>query len=215
VRAEWRWARGGRARLHRELRQRSVRSRQAVGGDPERALSRPVIVVDTGPLVAIGDRSAREHQACRDALRAATPPRLVPGPVIAEVCYLLAREVGIPAEASFLRSFSGGFFTPLDTESADLERAAELVETYADLPLGGTDACVVALAERLGVGEIATIDRRHFSIVRPLHVEAFTLSLAAGSSDHFPHTGRSAPCPTTSSIRRPWHNRRVHQPSVR
>ena len=68
-----------------------------------------------------------------------------------------------------------GFLTPLDVEPADLERAAELVETYADLPLGGTDACVVALAEWLDVAEVATIDRRHFSIVRPRHVEAFTI----------------------------------------
>ncbi len=134
-----------------------------------------MILVDTGPLVAIGDRGSKDHQSCLEALRAARPPRLVPGPVIAEVWYLLAREVGTPAEASFLRSFSGSFLTPLHVEPADLERAAELVETYADLPLGGTDACLVALAERLDVAEAATIDRRHFSIVRPRHVEAFTI----------------------------------------
>jgi predicted nucleic acid-binding protein len=134
-----------------------------------------VILVDTGPLVAIGDRGSRVHRACLDALRAARPPRLVPGPVIAEVCYLLARGVGTRAEASFLRSFSGGFLTPLDVEPADLERAAELVETYADLPLGGTDACIIALAERLEVAEVATIDHRHFAVVRPRHVEAFTI----------------------------------------
>jgi len=99
--------------------------------------------------------------------------------VIAEVCYLLAREVGTRAEASFLRSFSTGFLTPLDLEPADLERAAELVETYADLPLGGTDACLVALAERLDLAEVATLDRRHFSVVRPRHVDAFLIVPAA------------------------------------
>jgi hypothetical protein len=57
--------------------------------------------------------------------------------VIAEVCYLLAREVGARAEALFLRSFSSGFLSPAGVEVADLDRAAELVETYADLPLGG------------------------------------------------------------------------------
>jgi len=51
----------------------------------------------------------------------------------------------------------------------------ELVARYADLPLGTTDASVVALAERLGVDELATLDRRHFSVVRPRHVEALTL----------------------------------------
>lgn len=52
---------------------------------------------------------------------------------------------------------------------------AELVERYADLHLGTTDASIIALAERLGVTEIATIDRRHFTAVRPRHVDAFTL----------------------------------------
>jgi predicted nucleic acid-binding protein len=99
----------------------------------------------------------------------------VPGLVIAEVCYLLAREVGTSAEVAFLRSFAGGFLTAAGLEPADLERAAELVETYADLPLGGTDACVIALAERHGVTEVATLDVRHFHVVRPAHVEAFLI----------------------------------------
>lgn len=58
---------------------------------------------------------------------------------------------------------------------ADVDRMAELAERCADLGLGGTDASVVAIAERLGIDKIATLDRRHFSVVRPRHVEAFTL----------------------------------------
>jgi uncharacterized protein len=52
---------------------------------------------------------------------------------------------------------------------------AELIETYQDFPLGGADASVVTVAERLGVARIATLDRRHFSVVRPQHLAAFTL----------------------------------------
>jgi len=52
---------------------------------------------------------------------------------------------------------------------------AELVDQYADFPLGGTDASVVALAERLGAETIVTLDRRHFGQVRPRHVERFRL----------------------------------------
>lgn len=52
---------------------------------------------------------------------------------------------------------------------------AELVRQYDDLPLGTTDASVIALAERLGVTEVATLDRRHFTVVRPRHVSALTL----------------------------------------
>ena len=53
----------------------------------------------------------------------------------------------------------------------------ELVARYADLPLGTVDATVVAAAERLGITAIATTDRRHFSVVRPAHAEAFELPL--------------------------------------
>jgi predicted nucleic acid-binding protein len=52
---------------------------------------------------------------------------------------------------------------------------AELVDTYLDLPLGIVDAAVVAIAERLGLSEVATVDHRHFTVVRPRHVSAFTL----------------------------------------
>jgi predicted nucleic acid-binding protein len=52
---------------------------------------------------------------------------------------------------------------------------AGLVETYIDLPLGIVDAAVLAIAERLRLTEIATLDHRHFNIVRPNHVQASTL----------------------------------------
>ncbi len=44
---------------------------------------------------------------------------------------------------------------------------AELVRTYADLPLGAVDASVLAVAERLRLTDVATLDRRHLTIVRP------------------------------------------------
>jgi uncharacterized protein len=58
---------------------------------------------------------------------------------------------------------------------ADWQRIQDLVSTYADLRLGGTDASVVALAERHGAVKIATLNRRHFAVVRPRHAEAFEL----------------------------------------
>ncbi len=58
---------------------------------------------------------------------------------------------------------------------SDLLRIAELVAQYHDLPLGTVGASVIAAAERLNVIEIATIDHRHFSIVRPRHTAAFKI----------------------------------------
>ena len=68
-----------------------------------------------------------------------------------------------------------GDFVGTEILDVDYARVADLIERYDDLPLGTTDASVVAVAERLGVREIATLVRRHFTAVRPSHVAAFTL----------------------------------------
>ena len=88
---------------------------------------------------------------------------------------MLAREGGARAEAAFLTSLADGDLIVVELEPTDWSRTAELVTRYADLPLGGVDAAVVAVAERLGLSEIATLDRRHFGVVRPSHIFAFTL----------------------------------------
>jgi predicted nucleic acid-binding protein len=134
-----------------------------------------VILVDAGPLIAAANRNDDHHATCVHTLIQARPPRLVSGLVIAEVCYMLARNGGAAQEAAFLRSFSSGFLTVADLNADDLLRAAELVEQYGDLPLGGTDASVIALAERLGITTVATLDVRHFRVIRPHHVETMTL----------------------------------------
>jgi predicted nucleic acid-binding protein len=137
-----------------------------------------VILVDTGPIVAAALTGDRHHRACVDLFTAAhlaRQPLAVPAPVVTEACYLLAREAGSRAEAAFLTSLADGDMEVVDLERDDWRRAADLVVRYRDLPLGAVDACVVAVAERLGLAEIATIDRRHFSVVRPRHVVGFTL----------------------------------------
>ena len=88
---------------------------------------------------------------------------------------MLATWVSTEVEAQFLDAVAGGDFEVVDLEPGDFVRMAELVRRYDDLPLGTTDASVIALAERLGVSEIATLDRRHFTVVRPRHVSALTL----------------------------------------
>jgi predicted nucleic acid-binding protein len=75
----------------------------------------------------------------------------------------------------FLGDLSSGNFTTAPVLPGDWMRIAELVARYHDLPLGTVDASVVTLAERLGIEVIATLDRRHFTVVRPKHVRAFAL----------------------------------------
>lgn len=134
-----------------------------------------MITADTGPLVTIANDRDRQHRACMSLLGCHRGPVLIPAPVVVEVCQLLVSRRGTRSEALFLASLADGTLELLDLRPADYGRAAELVQKCADLPLGAVDACVIAVAERVGATEIATLDRRHFSVVRPAHVTAFTL----------------------------------------
>jgi predicted nucleic acid-binding protein len=95
--------------------------------------------------------------------------------VVTEVAYLVATRIGPETEVRFLGDLAIGNLVPEPVAAADWLRVAELVAGYRDLPLGTVDASIVAAAERLGSKAVATLDRRHFSIVRPAHVPAFDL----------------------------------------
>lgn len=134
-----------------------------------------MIVVDTGPIVAaINDRD-HAHAACAELFRRGQGPFFVPSPVLTEVCYLLESRRGPQVEAAFLESLGRRELELVSLVPRDLARMAQLVKTYADLPLGAVDASVIAVAERLGISRVATLDRRHFTVVRPKHVPALEL----------------------------------------
>ncbi len=137
-----------------------------------------MIICDTGPIFAAADRNDSDYHACVElftGLRLADRRLLLPQTVLAEVGYMLEAKIGTFAEIAFLESVADGSFELISLTVADMSRVADLVARYKDLPLGTTDATVIALAERLKVSEIATLDHRHFRVVRPRHIQAFTL----------------------------------------
>lgn len=134
-----------------------------------------MLVVDTGPLVATADRADKDHHACRALLEGDEGPLVTTGLVIAEAAYLIDRQLGPPAEAALYSSIISGQLEVAGLDRGDWERIRELVTGYADLRLGGTDASVITLAERLGATRIATLNHRHFRVVRPRHAAAFEL----------------------------------------
>jgi uncharacterized protein len=130
-------------------------------------------VVDAGPLYAAADADDVDHEGSVGALSRSDLRLVVPALVVAEATYFVGRRLGAPAESAFLRGLGA-----LDVEAPsneDFVRMAQLVEQYADFPLGGTDASVIALAERLDAPIVVTLDHRHFATVRPRHREAFEL----------------------------------------
>jgi predicted nucleic acid-binding protein len=107
-----------------------------------------VIVVDTGPLVALVDADDNHHKACSAWFGTVDRRHLVvPAPVIAEVCHLIAHHCGSRVEATFLDDMAqGSYGTPAALLREDLARMSELVARYASLPLGGTRIRVMALS---------------------------------------------------------------------
>jgi predicted nucleic acid-binding protein len=134
-----------------------------------------VIVVDTGPLYAAADRSDAHHAACSTLFAESTEPLTIPVSVVIETSFLIERHLGASAEAAFLDSLTPPGVIVEQLSNDDVARMAQLITTYADLPLGAVDASVVAIAERLGATTLISLDRRHFSVVRPKHATAFTL----------------------------------------
>jgi predicted nucleic acid-binding protein len=131
------------------------------------------LIVDTGPLVALLDATDPHHARCVELLGRGTERRLVPVCVLVEVEYLL--RPWPEAFPGLLRDLASGAMQLLDLPARWLPRVAELLERYADLPLGLVDATVLAATEMLGEARLATLDHRHFGVVRPAHVEALTL----------------------------------------
>ncbi len=133
------------------------------------------LLIDTSAAYAHIDASDRHHPACADLLDSHPGPLLIPQLAVTEIAYLAATRIGTEAEMRFLQDLATGVFTTAAVAPADWLRIAELVWRYRDMRLGTVDASAVALAERLGITEVATLDRRHFGAVRPSHAEAFEL----------------------------------------
>jgi predicted nucleic acid-binding protein len=133
------------------------------------------LILDTGPLLAALDRSDPDHDRCAAMLIGAEEDLVVPVLVLAELDYWCHERLEPQAWLIFLDDVLDGVYTVVAPTHEDLARSAALQREYADLRLGVVDASVLALCERLGETKLATLDHRHFSVVRPNHVAALTL----------------------------------------
>jgi uncharacterized protein len=133
------------------------------------------LILDTGPLYASLDRSDQDHAACRALIERAREPLVIPAPVLVEVDYWISRRLGPAAFSALLVDIEAGAYRVADLTVADYARVRELCDRYADADVGFVDAAVLAVVEHLGEPKLATLDRRHFGLLRPRHVEALEL----------------------------------------
>jgi len=123
-----------------------------------------MILVDTGPLVALFDRKDGEHQRCVTVLEAIHEPIRTTVPVLTEAFHMLRPE---SAGSDRLREFVlRGGLPVWWFDSATLSRAFELMQTYSDHPMDLADASLIVAAEKLGTRKVFTIDRQDFRAYR-------------------------------------------------
>lgn len=132
-----------------------------------------MILTDAGPLVALIDRDEADHQKCADCLTSLQGPMLTTWPAYTEAMYLLGEAAGWQAQENLWRIFRRGDL--LIEMPARVERAAELMQRYSDLPMDLADATLVALAEERQLITVFSLDKdfyiyrfgrnKHFRVV--------------------------------------------------
>lgn len=125
-----------------------------------------MLICDTGPLIAALDPRDGNHEACAALLDQFAGRVHVPAPVVTEAAIFLLGRYGARPHQRFLDAVAAEELEVVNLEADDHRRVAALCRAYADLPLDQVDASVVAVAERYRQTRVASIDHRHFTIVR-------------------------------------------------
>lgn len=133
------------------------------------------VIIDTSVLYALVDMADAAHDRAVEALGSEVEAVIVPQATLPEVCYLIGSRLGATPEAEFVRHLAASDWRLEPLTDADLPRVVSLMREYADAKIGFVDASVVGVAERIGVTRIYTLDRRHFTMIRPAHVDRFEL----------------------------------------
>lgn len=114
------------------------------------------VLLDTGPIVALLDRSEQNHERCAAAVADLNAPLVTCEAVLAEACYLL-RHVRGAAAAVLLNVERGVFLVPYRL-AGNTPAVVKLLKKYADVPMDLEDACLVDLAAAYATGRILTLD---------------------------------------------------------
>ena len=133
-----------------------------------------IALVDTGFLYALFDASDMHHKDAVEALQTPGLEPLLPDTVIVELAYLLQARLGHAQMRAYLKDLLTDLVL-VSLTPEDLPRINTLLAEYADANLDFVDASIVAMAERLHVRHILTIDRRDFLLIRPKHIQYFTI----------------------------------------
>jgi len=131
-------------------------------------------LLDTGFLLAVLDADDEFHKVCTEVLLNEPHP-LLPDAVLPELAFMILRELGYPVLTHFLQAIVLGELVIERATIADLARTIEILEKYADSRIDFVDGVIAAMAERLEIVTILTVDYRHFQLFRPKHSSHFEI----------------------------------------
>jgi predicted nucleic acid-binding protein len=131
------------------------------------------VLVDTGPLVALLDRSDSYHRTCQETFMSLVDPLLTVWPVVTEAMYML--RAYWQAQDALWEMIEIGAVEILPLSVEDVPRMRVLMHKYRDLPMDLADAALVRVAERERLRRIFTFDRRDFQIYRPARIGRFAI----------------------------------------
>jgi uncharacterized protein len=133
------------------------------------------VIVDTSALLAYFDASEPDHRAVASVIEESDEPLVVSPYVIAELDYLVATRVGVDAELAMLGELTSGAWELAPFGPPELAVAASVIKKYGDQQTGAADASNVVLADRYQTRTIATLDHRHFTVLRPISGGRFNI----------------------------------------
>jgi uncharacterized protein len=132
------------------------------------------VIADMGFIVALLNQIDARHQDVAPIYQQ-YQTIWFPQTVLAEVAYLLGRDAGTPTVVAFLKGLPKSRFRVIALTESDLNRIAEILTKYGDSRIDFVDASVMAVAERLSITTILTLDLRDFRLFRPQHCQSFEL----------------------------------------
>ena len=132
-------------------------------------------LIDSGFLYATLDSADKNHTRTIRVLASLTDELLLPVVVLVETTYLLQARLGHEAMRRFIQRFGQTPIQLVPILPTDLPRIYETLEQYANLRLDFVDAANVAVAERLNIQRILTVDQRDFRVIRPKHCAYFEI----------------------------------------
>lgn len=132
-----------------------------------------IAILDSAFIYATLDKKDINHKATIETLSVIEDSLILPDSVLVEISYLLQARLGHQVMRYFIKSLDNSPILFEAITMTDVSRIYELLDRYADARLGFVDASIVAIAERLNINRVLTVDQRDFHLIQPLHCDYF------------------------------------------